>query len=219
MSAKNDLFRLLERHRDSVKLHPALQYRYGWDFVLQHGKFTENVIPYPRHLWLGAQKKCFANSVIVSALHGYKYIEGYASASGIPELAIHHAWNEDQDGNLIDSTWRNTGAAYCGVEFSVERADEATWDGDASILNDYRRKYPIFKTRWTGEDFSIRWPESKRLELMRAGKFEELIELMEKELEGQEEIIEVSHGGPIENLPRYERDRSAQGDETGTTSA
>jgi hypothetical protein len=196
MSAQNDLFKMLEQMRDNVKLHPTLVYRYGWDFILQHGKFNEKIIPYPRHLFCGAQKKCFGNSMILSVLTGFKYIEGYALASVMP-FPIHHAWNEDPEGNLIDSTWRNTGLAYCGVEFSVGRADEATWEGDASILNDYRRKYPLFQKRWTGEDFSIKWQQSKQLELLRARKFRELYFLVEQELDGNKEIAEESHGGPI----------------------
>lgn len=212
MSAKNDLQKMLEQHRDLVKLHPTLVYRYGWDFVLQHGKFYETIPRYPRSGWCGAERKCFANSVMVATMKpGFKYIEGYAITEICP-FPIHHAWNEDPSGNLIDSTWLNTGTAYCGVEFSVERADEATWDGEASILNDYRRRYPLFKQFWTGEDFSFPWKHSKRLELMRAGKYAELIELMEKELEGCEDDTEVSEGGPIETFSRYERESSAQSD-------
>jgi hypothetical protein len=65
---------------------------------------------------------------------------------------------------LVDSTWCNTGLAYIGVEFSIERADDATWNGDGHILGDEYRGYPIFREPWKGEDYTIQWPYSDRIE-------------------------------------------------------
>lgn len=171
---------LLEQFRDTAHLGPNLIYRYGWDFILQHGKFYE-VGPTPKGIKKGAPKQCFGNAIVLAVLNGWKYIEGYALAPIVP-IPVQHAWNEDSSGKLIDSTWMNHGIAYLGVEFSVDRADDATWNGDCSILNDYRRRYPLFQKPWTGEDFSIKWPHSKRLELMRAGKIKECMDLMEQEI-------------------------------------
>lgn len=191
------LKKLLEHYRYTASLGPNLIYRYGWDFILQHGK-SYKIVPIPKGVKQGARKQCFGNAIVLAVFNGWKYIEGYAMTSQV-SIPIQHAWNETPSGELVDNTWMNQGAAYLGVEFSVERADDATWNGDGSILNDYRRRYPLFQKPWTGEDFSIQWPHSKRLELMRAGKYVEVMELMERELDEDE----VS-GGPVADLSRHD---------------
>jgi hypothetical protein len=154
-------------------------YHSAAEFLLTHGGWFEPV-PYPPNGHRGAPKSCYGNAIYLGTLNNWKYIEGYALApileiGGFPTA---HAWNVTPEGVLIDSTWRNTGLAYFGVEFSVERADEATWDGDASILNDWHRGYPLFQKPWTGETPQ---PASKRISLLRARKFRELYVLMAKE--------------------------------------
>ena len=130
--------RVFSRKRD------GFHYTGAADFLLQEGKFYEPV-PFPKHIPQGAAKMCYGNAIMLAGLRpGWKYVEGYAHAI----LPVAHAWNLDEHGQLVDCTWLNTGTAYLGVEFSLERADAATWDGDASILDDWQRKWPIFREKW-----------------------------------------------------------------------
>lgn len=164
---------LREALREEAKrypLLPGLVYTSPHDFIAQHGI---DYLPSPwskhhhRYGGVGVQKQCFGNAIARAGLFGLKYVEGFAV--GPKGEVICHAWNARPDGELVDCTWANTGAAYIGVEFSVERADEATWDGDAHVINDEHRNYPIFQRRWTGEDYTIVWPPSDRLDALRRG--------------------------------------------------
>jgi len=148
-------------------LLPGLCYTSAYDFVAQHG------IDYQPQRWragresIGAARLCFGNAIRYAGQYGLKYIEGFAVApSG---EVILHGWNT-YAGTLFDSTWANTGVVYLGVEFSLERADDASWNGDASVLNDDKRNYPVFQKRWEGEDYGLKWPYSDRVEAFRLWK-------------------------------------------------
>jgi hypothetical protein len=122
------------------------------DFVIKEGLWYKPQ-PLPRGFFIGKPLMCFGNAIIVSLMTGLRYVEGYAYTPNRDEIH-HHAWNIDKHGWVYDTTWIHfggTGMAYLGVEFSLERADDCTWEGDATILNDYRRKWPLLKTAWTGE--------------------------------------------------------------------
>ena len=135
------------------------------DFLLQHGRYYTPK-PFPDSMWRGAPRACFGNAILVAAVYGLTYVEGYALNEC--RLPIHHAWNADADGNVLDCTWlQYPGSEFFGVEFSVERADDATWNGDASVLDDWKRGFPLFKSPWNGEDYSITWPQSDRLDGLR----------------------------------------------------
>lgn len=147
---------------------PGFAYDGPAGFVLDHGEWFAPR-PAPIEYGAGAPKKCFGNSIIVAALHGLQYVEGYAVDPGTARAVIHHAWNADAAGELVDVTWAGTiavsvhpvvsptivrgmaGSAYLGVPFSVERADDATWNGDRSVLDDSERGWPLFRERWEGE--------------------------------------------------------------------
>jgi hypothetical protein len=141
-------------------LLPGLCYRSPFGFVLEHGR--EYTGKWDSRWPIGVQKMCFGNAIAHAGIDRLKYVEGFAVApSG---EAFLHGWNTDESGTLIDTTWANTGLCYFGVEFSLERADDASWNGDACVLNDEHRGYPLFQRRWTGEDYSIVWPHSDRIE-------------------------------------------------------
>jgi hypothetical protein len=143
---------------------PGLCYTGPEDFVSQHGRVYE-IVPFTGRQ--GAPLMCYGNAVVEAAMRGLRYVEGYVVA---PDgRIIPHAWNETPDGQLMDTTWCNTGTAYLGVEFSVERGDDATWNGDACVLDDKHRGYPIFTQPWRGEDYTLEWPYSDRLETLRQG--------------------------------------------------
>jgi hypothetical protein len=181
--AKTELLEYLEAIRTlkiTNHMKPEGFHYYGAeDFLLQHGKWFD-VGPIRKDVKVGAQKQCFGNSIMLAGTRDWKYIEGYAVApiGKYGAFPVHHGWNLDETGALVDSTWMNTGLCYFGVEFSLERADDATWEGDACVLEDWQRHFPIFRKPWTGEDNSI--PASKRVELLRAKKLHALARELEK---------------------------------------
>jgi len=167
-----DYFRkVLDMHRSSNVLDLRSKgYAYGgvFDYLLQHGRWY---VPrrLPKHIPRLAPKQCFWNSVILGVIHGTTYVEGYAmSTIGLP---VHHAWGSDAQGRLYEVTWDMVGTAYCGVEFSLERADNATWVGDASVLDDWKRRWPIFQQPWDGEPEVSPFEPSPCLQLMREEKY------------------------------------------------
>src|SRR6266705_2022534 len=99
MSAKAQLNKLLEKYRDVLPETPGLVYRYGPDFVLRHGKWFHPK-PLPIGNPRGMPSVCFGNAILLSAIHGYKYVEGYALPPKF-SFPVHHAWNELPSGDLI----------------------------------------------------------------------------------------------------------------------
>lgn len=125
---------------------------------------------------------CYGNAIVNAARFGLRYVEGYAMTPY--EHIAQHAWNTDEKGNLIECTWPVPGLIYVGVEFSVERADDCTWIGDATVLDDYKRGWPLLKQQWKGEQEGIVWPKSTRLEMMRGtipipNSYEEFVNTLE----------------------------------------
>ena len=172
---KQMLHRALQRASDVFGEREGLSYRGPADFVLQHGRWYSAKL---NELPTGHPSTCYGNAIIVAVVHGLPYVEGYA-LSPIGRI-FPHAWNA-QDVYAIDTTWRTPGLAYVGVEFSVERADDCTWNGDATVLNDYKRGWPLLRQPWHGEDASIEWPPSERLEILRSGDRSRFKRLLEQE--------------------------------------
>lgn len=179
--ARRDLTAALRQIRSAWPPEQArrlgLVYRGAADFVLRHGQWHE-----PRATdWPGAPRACFANAICLAATRpGWQYVEGYGLGRiGLP--AIHHAWNLDAHGRLVDATWPTPGVAYLGVVFSVDRADNATWFGDASVLDDFNRRWPLLREPWQGEDESIEWETSGMLAALRAGGPRLALSLLERE--------------------------------------
>jgi hypothetical protein len=176
-AAARDLRRMLANLRRAWgSSHPEFVYRGPMDFVLRHGR-SYVPQPLPKPYRVGAQKMCFGNAIIVAASYGLAYVEGYALAPTI-RFPIHHAWNADADGNLVDTTWAGTGAAYLGVAFALGRADEATWDGDGTVLDDFKRRWPLLREPWTGEH---EWPESERIVAIRERRLGHLRRMMKED--------------------------------------
>jgi len=154
-----------------------LRLRRGWPysspqgFVLAEGRFFPPH-PVPPGMWEGRPRCCFDNAIHVAILYDLPYIEGYALLGlGEQTTALHHAWNLDHQGRVIDVTWHPTlGLAYLGVPFTPERADDATWNFDGTVLEDYKRRYPLLREPWQGEDPAHVWPHSPRLASIRRMK-------------------------------------------------
>lgn len=114
------------------------------DFLLQHGVWYEPQ-PLPKRIRRGVPRGCFANAMILSKTRGYSYVEGYAvPALDDVQFPVHHAWNLDKDGNLIDNTWEKTGLAYFGVEFPYTMAAKAIKDSN-TVLDNPHARFEIFR--------------------------------------------------------------------------
>jgi hypothetical protein len=159
-----DLKLYLEQFRDLRKTMTdrSLPYYGMEDFLLQHGVWYRPTGTPPIQ---GAPKSCFGNAWFAAVMHGVPYIEGMALAPRLP-VPVHHAWNLDVDGKLADTTWMNEGLAYIGVQFSVGRADNATWFDDATVLDNPRDHHKIYRQPWTGENFNLHWRTSKPMRLL-----------------------------------------------------
>lgn len=143
-------------------------------FVLEHGKTWTAAPTLPEGVRDGAPRMCFGNAIACCGIYGMRYVEGYAM-NRIDPVPVHHAWNLDDAGDIYDVTWARLArehdlghVAYLGVEFSVERADDATWNGNATVLDDDERGWPLLRQRWDGEPEGLEWPPSERLEALRA---------------------------------------------------
>jgi hypothetical protein len=143
----------------------GLCYRSPADFVMKHGKvYTPQRLP-GQYDYL-APRACYGNAVIMAERHGLPYVEGYAMTA-LHDIPMLHAWNVDPEGRVIDTTWREAGVAYLGVEFALGRADDCTWNGNATVLSDWRRGFPLFREPWQGEPPGKVWKPSEGLIRMR----------------------------------------------------
>lgn len=157
--------------------HLARYHRPWWayqsvlDFVLTHGTVFRPA-PLPEGVTPGVRGKCFGNALLAAIQYHLDYVEGYGltAAGDDPPYAFLHAWCTDASGVAYEVTSPTPWFAYFGMRFSVERADDATWRGNACVLNDHYRGYPLLTHRWQGEPVDAVWPESPWLTFMREGK-------------------------------------------------
>lgn len=154
-------------------------------FVLEHGAGSER----PRSALIPAgidalpPRHCYANAIVLAATHGFSYVEGYAF-NDFAAVPVQHAWNLAADGRLVDATWgaliHVKRVAYRGVVFSVERADDCAWNGDACVIDDWQRGWPLLRQRWAGENFALPWPPSERLDMLRNGDRQRLMQVADQ---------------------------------------
>lgn len=140
--------RRLDRRGDDLKRR-GYAYRNEYEFLLREGRFYKPG-PHPPAIAQQAPRQCFYNAMLIAAVHDVPIVEGMAIGplGGPP---CHHAWNLSADDRAIDTTWGRPGLAYLGVRFSAWRANDATWHGDASILQDHARNMPVLREPWVPE--------------------------------------------------------------------
>jgi hypothetical protein len=166
-TAKANVFRYLNMLRECCPKLKGYEYRGPGDFLLTHGQWYDPTQLRPEETPEGVPKTCFANAIMLNLLHPtWHYVEGYAVPlhTGLPVL---HGWNVTPDRVMVDSTWRNTGVCYFGVEFSVGRAADAALNGEASVLDDWMRGSEFLKQPWAGEDWERAWPEHDLMKVAR----------------------------------------------------
>lgn len=143
----------------------------GWcywgmeDFVLQEGEVFREVSPhqpvvfgknryrprFPRH--------CFNNSYLaaVASRGNLRYVEGYAYSRFLP---VHHAWNIDGEGRVVDTTWcakeeddlierPKVGTAYYGVIFPTEYVRSTRTKDNTSVIDQWEKRWPLLCTPFT----------------------------------------------------------------------
>ena len=128
-------------------LRSGAVYLNGMDLVLQHGREMKLAEEQPEDL--DTPRACFRNSYTAAAVDGMRYCEGWAFAKGVP-LAVHHAWNLNAAGEVVDVTWGANGKAYFGVEFPIKQVADAMVNGSGSVLDDWMRRHPALQVPYTG---------------------------------------------------------------------
>jgi len=159
MSVRAQLLEWLAEQRDAFTWPEQLHYAGPADFVMREGSWHR-----PVGVLRGRPRHCFANAIAYAAARRWNYVEGYAmlplsgtvGADGRKVVAagdeiVHHAWVVDPLGAAYEVTWPAPGRCYRGIVFSVERADDCTWNGDASVIDDPNRGHPLLRQKWTGE--------------------------------------------------------------------
>lgn len=131
-------------------------YRNFEDFVLQEGKWYP-----PKRLPFNYRRrvvgKCFNNAYELSERYDLTYVEGFGVLStGL----VHHAWNLDKKGNVIDTTWEDLWnlpeyeppdkpIGYIGVEIPFETVTLATeLHGYYGVFDDVPHRFPILHLKW-----------------------------------------------------------------------
>lgn len=83
------------------------------DVILRHGRqFKPGPAKLPSGLSRGELKQCFSNAQS-ELWHDQRltYVEGYAMSI----IPVHHGWLVDDEGRVLELTWREPGSAYIGV--------------------------------------------------------------------------------------------------------
>jgi hypothetical protein len=124
----------------SGKLRKEYFYTGPPDFILREGQFFRPK-PLPRKIRRQASGRCFHNALLTSISRGFPYVEGYALHSG--KIPVLHAWNLDNDGFVIDTTWRPIGRSYLGVVLPV--ADALKWEG--TLIDNWEYGWPLLRKR------------------------------------------------------------------------
>ena len=113
-----------------------------YQLLREHGRFWQPA-PLRSDVKAGVIKQCFDNAYKLAKRRGWRYVEGIAHGVVIP---MHHAWCVDDNGNVVDNTWREVGESYCGVEIPTAyvayvRRTTGLW----ASLDNWRNRHEIYK--------------------------------------------------------------------------
>ena len=101
---------------------PASFSRNLYGLVRDHGIHTDPHNLSPIQPPKGPMKLCFMNAYNLAIEDDrLTYVEGFA----LNIIPIHHAWNIDREGRLVENTWKTPGVEYFGVPFKTIYVAEA----------------------------------------------------------------------------------------------
>lgn len=152
MNVREQMLHTLTTWRNEWLPKDGLHYEGPADLILREGEWHRVL-----RTMKGLPRHCFANAIGYAAMPGWKYVEGYAlmplpgKRPTAGEEVVHHAWVVNPQGKSVEVTWPEPGRCYRGIVFDVGRADDATWNGDAAVINDPHRGHPLLRQPWTGE--------------------------------------------------------------------
>lgn len=141
----------LEKQAELIKkVHhqPYWKYNSFEELILDCG-VEMSYAPLPNNIDRGSPKNCYYNCFELLREHpDLTYCEGYAMSEDLP-LPLFHAWLIDEDGNVIDPTWKS-GDAYFGVPFNTEwfinlLVSRNREDCLAVFESNYLEKYSLLK--------------------------------------------------------------------------
>lgn len=134
-----------------------------WRYATSHGMMQQvgtvyHPQPLPPHVKPMTIKQCFTNSWYQAVINGLTYVEGY----GYNDLgmAVHHAWNVDGDGRVLDFTWRWTDDPDAnhlytghGILIGVPVPDDllhAVWQKReyVGVIADFEHGFPALRLGW-----------------------------------------------------------------------
>ncbi len=155
VKSKDDALYLLNFTVDvqkKVKSPTSNHYLSFEDLTLREGKWYE-----PRQLPYGYRVRplgyCFMNAYWTSIHYNVEYVEGFAATwTGLH----HHAWNLDQFGRVVDTTWHNIrdnepAIAYMGIQIPFPIVELATdLHKHFGVFDDVAHCWPIlhYKLNW-----------------------------------------------------------------------
>lgn len=132
----------LEQNRP-IKPREGYRFQSIDELLLKHGRsFKPKAKPKGVH-W-GRAKECYCNAATLATGSGLglTYCEGYA-AGIIPVL---HAWCVNDQGEVVDNTWRTKGTEYFGVPFKTSYLIGALiLRGYYGLLDNWEQGWPLLK--------------------------------------------------------------------------
>lgn len=80
-------------------------------FAVERLVLSKGVLKFGRRLPIeyefGEEKMCFMNATnLVLNNPKLRYVEGYASRASVPIMEFQHGWAIDENGDVVDNTWR-----------------------------------------------------------------------------------------------------------------
>lgn len=108
--------------------------------VLNYGRaFEAPAHPRPKGVRKGRNKLCFMNSYRLTE-QGYRYVEGFAIANIGIQFPIQHAWVVDDNDNVVETTWAESGVEYYGIVFDKDFIDKVMLELRTYGIMDFRSK-------------------------------------------------------------------------------
>ena len=118
------------------------RYRNVGHFVLTHGRLWAPK-PKPDNLKWRQERNCYGNSasLCLQTRGKYIYCEGFAKISLFPML---HAWCLTQDGEVVDTTWRELGVEYFGIAIKPDYlAYRLARQEDYGLIDCWQHRWPM----------------------------------------------------------------------------